>query len=242
MPISGLHNQALMAVPSAERSAPSPAPGPVEWRTSTHLVPYEEAVAFMETRAAVIALRQASECVWLLQHPSIYTAGTSAHDSDLLTAKRFPVFKTGRGGRFTYHGPGQRVAYVMLDLSTRGRDVRAFITALEDWLIATLARFGIAGERHPGQIGIFVGGAKIASIGVRVRRWVSMHGVSLNVDPALEHFSGIVPCGLKDVAVTSLAALDAETDMAKVDQALRDAFEEIFGVTAISANDPTRSP
>lgn len=242
MPISGLHNQALMAVPSAEISAVSPAPGPVEWLTSTRPVPYEEAVAVMEARVAAIARRQASECVWLLEHPSIYTAGTSADDSELLAPGRFPVFKTGRGGRFTYHGPGQRVAYVMLDLSARGRDVRAFVAALEDWLIATLARFDIVGKRHPGRIGIFVAGAKIASIGVRVRRWVSLHGVSLNVDPALEHFSGIVPCGLNDVKVTSLAALGAETDMAKVDHALRTTFEEICGATAISATDPTRSP
>jgi lipoyl(octanoyl) transferase len=180
--------------------------------------------------------------VWLLQHPPIYTAGTSANRSELLAPDRFPVFKTGRGGRFTYHGPGQRVAYVMLDLAARGRDVRAFVTSLEDWLIATLARFGVEGERHPGQIGIFVRGAKIASIGVRVRRWVSLHGVSLNVDPELEHFSGIVPCGLTDTKVTSLAALGAATDMDMVDQALRASFEVVFGVKAISANDPLRAP
>ena len=231
-----------MAMPSAEFKAPSPAPQNVEWETSSRLVPYEEAVAVMEARAAAIALQQASECVWLLEHPPIYTAGTSADPSELLAPNRFPVFKTGRGGRFTYHGPGQRVAYVMLDLSARGRDVRAFVTSLEHWLIATLARFGVEGERHPGQIGIFVDGAKIASIGVRVRRWVSLHGVSLNVDPELEHFSGIVPCGLTDVEVTSLAALGAETDMDKIDQALRTTFEDIFAVTALSANDPMRSP
>jgi lipoyl(octanoyl) transferase len=230
-----------MAVPSAELEVPRPAAQPeVEWLTGTRPVPYEEAVAFMEARVAAIALRQASECVWLLEHPSIYTAGTSADPRELLAPHRFPVFKTGRGGRFTYHGPGQRVAYVMLDLSARGRDVRAFVTALEDWLIATLARFGVTGERHPSQIGIFVAGAKIASIGVRVRRWVSLHGVSLNVDPALEHFSGIVPCGLTDAKVTSLAALGVETDMTEVDQALRTAFAQIFGVKAINANDPTR--
>jgi lipoyl(octanoyl) transferase len=231
-----------MATTLAEFAAPSPAAPRVDWQTSARPVPSQEALEVMEARAAAIALRQAPGCVWLLEHPSIYTAGTSADVSELLTPNRFPVFKTGRGGRFTYHGPGQRVAYVMLDLSTRGRDVRAFVAALEDWLIATLARFGIAGERHPGQVGIFVHGAKIASIGVRVRRWVSLHGVSLNVDPALEHFSGIVPCGLKDVAVASLAGQGAETGMDKVDQALRAAFEEIFAVTAISASDPTRSP
>jgi lipoyl(octanoyl) transferase len=219
---------------------PGPAPQPVEWLTTARPVPYEEAVGVMEARAAAIALRQNPECVWLLQHPPIYTAGTSADQAELLAPGRFPVFKTGRGGRFTYHGPGQRVTYVMLDLSTRGRDVRAFVTALEDWLIATLARLSVEGERKPGQIGILVQGAKIASIGVRVRRWVTLHGVSLNVDPALEHFSGIVPCGLTDTKVTSLAALGAETDMGKVDQALRAAFADIFGVEAINANDPTR--
>jgi lipoyl(octanoyl) transferase len=214
----------------------------VEWQASARLVPYEEAVAVMATRAAAIALRKASECVWLLEHPAVYTAGTSADPSELLAPHRFPVFKTGRGGRFTYHGPGQRVAYVMLDLSRRGRDVRAFVTSLEEWLTATLARLGVAGERGSGQIGIFVGRAKIASIGVRVRRWVSLHGVSLNVDTELEHFSGIVPCGLIDAPVTSLAALGAAADMDEVDRALRGSFEEVFGVTAINANDPLRAP
>jgi lipoyl(octanoyl) transferase len=210
--------------------------------TNERPVPYAEAVAGMETRAAAIAAGDAAECVWLLEHPPLYTAGTSANIAELLSPERFPVFRTGRGGRFTYHGPGQRVAYVMLDLSRRGRDVKAFVTSLEDWLIATLARLGVAGERRPGQIGIFVGGAKIAAIGVRVRGWVSLHGASLNVAPDLEHFSGIVPCGLKDTPVTSLAALGRESDMAKVDQALRASFEDVFGVTAISASDPTRSP
>ncbi len=152
----------------------------------------------MEARVEAISEGEASECVWLLEHPPIYTAGTSADPSELLTPTRFPVFQTGRGGRFTYHGPGQRVAYVMLDLSKRGRDVRAFVTSLETWLIATLASFGVKGERSADNVGIFVEGAKIASIGIRVRHWVSFHGVSLNVDPNLEHFSGIVPCGLVD--------------------------------------------
>ena len=205
-------------------------------------MPYEEAVAAMEGRAASIARGEAPDCVWLLEHPPIYTAGTSAAPSELLTPDRFPVFKSGRGGRFTYHGPGQRVAYVMLDLASRGRDVRAFVRFLEDWLIATLAHLGVEGERLPGQIGIFVRGAKIASIGLRVRRWVTLHGASLNVAPELEHFSGIVPCGLADTPVTSLAALGAETDMDKVDDALRAAFAEVFGVTPLSANDPSRSP
>ncbi len=229
-----------MAIAAVSR-APYPAPQ-IEWLASAAPVPYAEAVAAMDDRVAAIAKGEAQDCVWLLEHPSIYTAGTSADPSEMLTPGRFPVFNTGRGGRFTYHGPGQRVAYVLLDLAARGRDVRAFVTTLEDWLIATLAVLGIAGARQPGQIGIFVAGAKIASIGVRVRRWVSLHGISLNVDPELEHFSGIVPCGLKDVPVTSLAALGAETDMAKVDRTLRAAFEEIFGAEAISATGPSPSP
>jgi len=201
----------------------------VEWLASVELVPYAEAVAVMDGRVAAIARGAAAECVWLLEHPPLYSAGTSADPAELLNPDRFPVFSSGRGGRFTYHGPGQRVAYVMLDLNRRGRDVRAYVGALEDWLIATLAQLGVEGERKPGQIGIFVQGAKIASIGVRVRHWVTLHGVSLNVDPDLEHFSGIVPCGLTGTPVTSLAALGAETEMEKVDRALRAAFAEIFG-------------
>jgi lipoyl(octanoyl) transferase len=202
----------------------------VEWLTSRAPVPYPEAVAAMEAWVAAIASGHASECVWLLEHPPLYTAGTSAAPGELLMPARLPVFKTGRGGRFTYHGPGQRVAYVMLDLDRRGRDVRAFVRALEDWLIAALAALGVAGERRDGQVGIFVGEAKIASIGIRVRRWVSYHGVSLNVDPDLTHFAGIVPCGLTS-PVTSLAALGAETNMTKVDAALRAGFAQVFGAT-----------
>src|SRR5512143_112923 len=221
----------------------APAAGRVEWLTSDVPVPYPDALAVMNAHVAAIADGEASECVWLLEHPSLYTAGTSAKASELLDEGRFAVYRTGRGGRFTYHGPGQRVGYVMLDLTQRGRDVRAFAAALEDWLIATLARLGVKGERRPGAVGIFVGGAKIANIGVRVRRWVSLHGVSLNVAPDLEHFSGIVPCGLEDVKVTSLAALGVETDMAAVDRAFRSTFAEIFGrASSISANDPWRSP
>ena len=231
-----------MATAARERKPMISLGAQVEWLTSRKPVPYPEAIAAMEARTASIALGKAAECVWLLEHPPIYTAGTSADFAELLTPDRFPVFRTGRGGRFTYHGPGQRVAYVMLDLSRRGRDVRAFVRSLEDWLIATLARLGVKGERRPSQIGIFVQGAKIASIGVRVRSWVSLHGVSLNVDPDLEHFSGIVPCGLKHVPVTSLAALGAETDMVKVDQKLRAAFADVFDRQTISANDPSRSP
>ncbi len=205
-------------------------------------MPYEEAVAAMEARAASIAHGEEPDCVWLLEHPPLYTAGTSAAQDELLAPSRFPVFRSGRGGRFTYHGPGQRVIYVMFDLAPRGRDVKAFVTFLEDWLIATLARLGVEGAaRQPGQIGIFVRGAKIASIGVRVRRWVTLHGASLNVAPELEHFSGIVPCGLADTKVTSLAALGAETDMAKVDEALRVAFDALSREAAVSAAS-SRSP
>ena len=201
-----------------------------EWISARAPVPYEAAVAFMEQRAAAIANGRAGECVWLLEHPSLYTAGTSADPAELVSPGRFPVFDAVLGGRYTYHGPGQRVAYVMLDLNARGRDVRRFVTALENWLITTLAAFGIAGERSDSGVGVFVGGAKIASIGVRVRRWVTFHGVSLNVAPNLEHFSGIVPCGLHDTPVTSLEELGAETDMARVDEALRTSFEEVFGL------------
>jgi lipoyl(octanoyl) transferase len=205
----------------------------VEWLTSREPVPYEAAVEALEARAAAILDGRAQEAVWLLEHPPLYTAGTSARLEELLDPSRLPVFRTGRGGRFTYHGPGQRVAYVMLDLSVRGRDVRAFVHALENWLIATLERLGVEGERREGQIGVFVGEAKIASIGIRVRHWVSFHGVSLNVDPDLEHFAGIVPCGL-NAPVTSLAALGIDTDMQRVDGALRSAFEETLG--PVSAN------
>ena len=205
----------------------------VEWVLSREPVPYEAAVEAMEARVEAIAEGRAPEAVWLLEHAALYTAGTSAALEELIEPSRFPVFRTGRGGRFTYHGPGQRVAYLMLDLSVRGRDVRAFVHALEDWLIATLARLGVEGLRREVQIGVFVGEAKIASIGIRVRHWVSFHGVSLNVDPDLEHFAGIVPCG-SNAPVTSLAALGIDTDMQRVDAALRSAFEETLG--PLSAN------
>jgi lipoyl(octanoyl) transferase len=205
----------------------------VDWLVSGEPEPYEAAVQAMEARVAAILEARAAEAVWLLEHPPLYTAGTSAAPEELIEPSRFPVFRAGRGGRFTYHGPGQRVAYVMLDLSVRGRDVRAFVHALEDWLIAALARLGVEGERREGQIGVFVGEAKIASIGIRVRHWVSFHGVSLNVDPDLTHFAGIVPCGLAS-PVTSLAALGIDADMPRVDAALRSAFEETF--QPLSAN------
>jgi lipoyl(octanoyl) transferase len=207
-------------------------PGAVEWRIAPGLTPYPDAVAFMEERAAQIAAGTRPEMVWLVEHPPIYTAGTSAKEADLLDA-RFPVFKTGRGGQFTYHGPGQRVGYVMLDLKRRGADVRGFVHDLEEWLIRTLASFSVKGERRDGRVGIWVArGAredKIAAIGVRVRRWVTFHGVSLNVDPDLGHFSGIVPCGISEHGVTSLHDLGILVSMADVDVALRQAFDEVFG-------------
>jgi lipoyl(octanoyl) transferase len=185
----------------------------------------------MEARVGAIASSRAAECVWLLEHPSLYTAGTSAVPDELLDPTRLPVFRSGRGGRFTYHGPGQRVAYVMLDLNRRGRDIRAFVRSLEDWLIGTLGLLGVEAERRAGQVGIFAGEAKIASIGIRIRRWVSFHGVSLNVDPDLTNFSGIVPCGLS-APVTSLAALGAETNMDRVDAALRASFDTVLAPSA----------
>ncbi len=205
----------------------------VEWRIAPGLTPYPEAVAFMEERAAAIAAGTRPELVWLVEHPPIYTAGTSAKDADLLDA-RFPVFKTGRGGQFTYHGPGQRVGYVMLDLKKRGEDVRRYVQDLEDWLIRSLARFNIKGERRDGRVGIWVAERdgtenKIAAIGVRVRRWVTFHGVSLNVEPDLTHFGGIVPCGIRQHGVTSLAAQGILVGMPEVDAAMKSAFLEVFG-------------
>ena len=205
----------------------------VTWLSSQAPVPYEAAIEAMDARVAAIIEGRMPETVWLLEHPPLYTAGTSAIADELLDPLRFPVFRTGRGGRFTYHGPGQRLAYVMLDLSRRGRDVRAFVRSLEDWLIATLALLGVEGERREGQIGVFVGEAKIASIGIRLRHWGGFHGASLNVDPDLEHFAGIVPCGLRS-PVTSLATLGVDAGIDRVDAALLASFEATIG--AISAN------
>ena len=204
-----------------------------EWVVREGLLPYLEAVAAMETRADAIAKGEADERVWLVEHPPIYTAGTSAREEDLLDA-RFPVFKTGRGGQFTYHGPGQRVSYVMLDLKRRKPDVRAYVHNLEEWLIRTLAQFNVKGERREGRVGIWVarGGGredKIAAIGVRIRHWVTFHGVSLNVEPDLSHFTGIVPCGISEHGVTSLADLGIPVTMADADVAMKLAFQEIFG-------------
>lgn len=219
---------------------------PAGWAVSKGHVAYPDAVAAMEARVADIRGGQAGELVWLLEHPPLYTAGTSAKDKDLLDTERFPVFRTARGGQFTYHGPGQRVAYVMLDLTRRGRDVRAFVGALEAWIIATLRCFNVAGETRDGRVGVWVDRSrpgfprpgfpredKIAAIGVRLRHWVSFHGVSLNVEPDLAHFSGIVPCGIDEagLGVTSLVDLGLTATMDETDAALRAAFEEIFGPT-----------
>ena len=217
---------------------------PVEWRVAANPVPYEEAVAAMGARAAAIADGRAPELVWLIEHPPLYTAGTSARPEELIEA-RFPVHNTGRGGQFTYHGPGQRIAYVMLDLKRRVPDVRRFIVTLEEWIIRTLASFGIDGGRREERIGVWVRrpdkGAghedKIAAIGIRMQRWVTLHGIALNVAPELAHFSGIVPCGVSDAryGVTSLADLGVDASMAEVDAALRREFEMLFGPTKSSA-------
>jgi len=206
--------------------------GSVEWRVSGTLVPYERAVAEMEARVAAIHDGRAPELVWLLEHPPLYTAGTSAAEADLLEPGRLPVFKTGRGGQYTYHGPGQRVAYVMLDLTKHGRDVGCHVWRLEEWMIRVLARFGVMGERREGRIGVWIarGGRedKIGAIGVRVRRWVAYHGLALNVDPDVANYAGIVPCGIAGYGVTSLAALGVKATMADVDAALRDTFDAVF--------------
>ena len=208
------------------------------WAVSKGLVPYPEAVAAMETRAAQIADGESGELVWLLEHPPLYTAGVSAKPSDLLDADRFPVFHSGRGGQFTYHGPGQRVAYVMLDLTKRARDVRAFVAALEAWIVGSLARFNIEGQIREGRVGVWVERRapgippredKIAAIGVKLRRWTSFHGIALNVEPDLSHFGGIVPCGVSEFGVTSLVDLGLPVTMDEVDAALMDSFREVFG-------------
>jgi lipoyl(octanoyl) transferase len=211
----------------------------VGWAVSTEPVGYPEAVAAMEARAAAIANGEAGELVWLLEHPALYTAGVSARAADLIDPDFLPVFRSGRGGQFTYHGPGQRVAYVMLDLRTRGRDARAFVAALQAWLIAALADLGVAGETRCQRIGVWVARPgredKIAAIGVKLRRWISFHGVSLNVAPDLSHFAGIVPCGVTEYGVTSLAELGREVSMAEADAALRRAFVAVFGPLASAA-------
>ncbi|MFV3075678.1 lipoyl(octanoyl) transferase LipB [Niveispirillum fermenti] len=213
----------------------------IEWRISDRNVEYPDALSFMEARVADIRAGIAPETVWLLEHPPLYTAGTSARAGDLLTPMRFPVFQAGRGGQYTYHGPGQRIGYVMLDVQARGGDLHDFVWRLEEWLIRTLAQFAVKGERRCGRVGVWVDMApygqpgvenKIAAIGVRVRRGVSFHGVSLNVEPDLTHFGGIVPCGIREHGVTSLAALGHMVSMVEVDMAMRAAFEEVFAADA----------
>ena len=214
----------------------------VEWITAHTPVGYADALEFMENRVARIAAGEADEAVWLLEHPPLYTAGTSAQPEDLTDPDRFPVFQAGRGGQYTYHGPGQRVAYVMLDLNRRDRDVRKFVCALEDWVIATLADFNVRGERRAGRVGVWVtrpdkapnpdGSVredKIAALGVKLRRWISFHGISINLEPDLSHFEGIVPCGIREHGVTSLVDLGLPVTMADLDAALVSRFDEIFG-------------
>jgi lipoyl(octanoyl) transferase len=222
---------------SSETGDPA-AKGLVDWRISDELVAYPEAVAAMEARVQAIIAGEASEQVWLLEHPPLYTAGTSARDGDLLAPDRFPVYATGRGGQYTYHGPGQRIAYVMLDLNQRGQDLRRYVHDLEDWVIRTLNRLNIRGERRDGRVGIWVADGnredKIAAIGVRVRRWVTFHGIAINVDPDLSHFGGIVPCGIKATqsqpfGVTSLTRLGQLISLPEVDMILRETFDDVFG-------------
>ncbi len=209
-----------------------------QWVVATGRAPYPDAVAFMEARAAAIAAGDALEMVWLVEHPPLYTGGVSAKPTDLITPDRFPVYETGRGGQYTYHGPGQRVVYVMLDLNARTKDVRGFVEALETWVIDTLQAFNVEGHIRPGRVGVWVERKdrgypltedKIAAIGIKLRRWVSFHGISLNVEPELEHFSGIIPCGIAEHGVTSLLDLGLPVTMDEVDYALKNSFESVFG-------------
>ncbi len=209
----------------------------MEWRIDDAPIPYPDALSFMDGRAAAVRDGTAPECVWLLEHPPLYTGGTSAKPHDLVDPERFPVFTTGRGGEYTYHGPGQRIGYVMLDLKARGGDVRAYVRQLEEWIIRTLARFSVTGERRKGRPGVWVRRTdlnapdredKVAALGVRVRRWVTLHGIALNVEPDLSHYAGIIPCGIQDHGVTSLLDLGITASMAEVDMALRAAFTEVF--------------
>ncbi len=213
----------------------------VEWKITEGLTDYDEAVAFMEARAAAIAAGEAGELIWLVEHPPLYTAGTSSKPADLVDADRFPVYETKRGGQYTYHGPGQRVVYVMLDVGARGRDVRAFVKQMENWVIATLDQFNVTGEIRDGRVGVWVvrddkpltvtgqkAEDKIAAIGVRLRKWVSFHGISINVDPDLDHFTGIVPCGITEHGVTSLVDLGLPVTMEDLDVALKATFDTVF--------------
>ncbi len=228
---------AHLSMPNAQRTAVEA----VNWRVSESLIDYPSAIAQMESRVAAIAAGEAAEQVWLLEHPALYTAGTSAQPSDLLTADRFPVFETGRGGQYTYHGPGQRIAYVMLNLNNRGQDVRQFVAVLEQWIINTLTCFGISGERREDRVGVWVqrpdkpplpDGSmqedKIAAIGIRLRKWISFHGISINLEPNLSHFDSIVPCGVQGHGVTSLYELGITASMEDLDIALKQEFEMLF--------------
>lgn len=233
---------------------PLPGSAPAEWRIEPGLTAYPEALAFMEARAEAIRTDAAAELVWLVEHPPLYTAGTSARRQDLIEPDRFPVFAAGRGGEYTYHGPGQRVAYVMLDLKRRREDVRAFVAALEEWIIRTLAAFNVRGERREDRVGVWVvrpdrpplpGGGpaedKIAAIGIRLRKWVSFHGIAINVEPDLSHFAGIVPCGVHDRGVTSLVDLGLPVTITDLDVALKAAFERVFGPTVAVSAHPLRA-
>jgi lipoyl(octanoyl) transferase len=207
-------------------------PSDIEWKISDGLVPYDEALAFMERRAAAIRDGTAKECIWLLQHPPLFTAGTSTDVSELINPLGFPVHEAGRGGRYTYHGPGQRVGYVMLDLEKRGKDIRRFVHALEQWMIDALGQFGVNAHRAEGRIGIWVGEGsaeeKIGALGVRVKRWVTLHGFAINVDPDLSHFGGIVPCGISEFGVTSLVKLGKQIPLTRVDAALERTFHQFL--------------
>lgn len=213
----------------------------MEWKTTDGLTGYDDAVAFMEARATAIAAGQAEECIWLLEHPPIYTAGTSARPADLTDPHRFPVYPTRRGGQYTYHGPGQRIVYVMLDVGTRGHDLRRFVHQLESWVIAALGEFNLRGEIRPDRVGVWIARPdkpllatgepredKIAAIGIRLRKWISFHGISINVEPDLDHFSGIVPCGIAGHGITSLVDLGLPVTMADLDAALRRSFDQVF--------------
>jgi lipoyl(octanoyl) transferase len=232
-----MDDTASIAAATPAPAGPDPAP---EWQRAPGLTPYPEALATMQVRVAAIRAGTAPELVWLVEHAPLYTAGTSARPEELTDPNRFPTYAAGRGGQWTYHGPGQRTAYVMLDLTRRHgsvppRDIGCYVHGLESWLIRALAQFGVTGERRPGRIGIWVvdpqtgAEAKIGAIGVRVSRWVSWHGVALNVAPDLSHFAGIVPCGIREYGVTSLAALGIRASMAEADAALRQAWDEVFG-------------
>jgi lipoyl(octanoyl) transferase len=225
---------------AASRVVARRAGAPIEWRISARAVDYPAALAAMEERVEAIRAGRAREVGWLLEHPPLYTAGTSARAEDLLAPMRFPVFSAGRGGQYTYHGPGQRIVYLMLDLQRRGQDLRGYVWRLEEWVIRALRQFGVDGERRPGRVGIWVvkpdrAEAKIAAIGVRVRRWVTFHGLAINLEPDLDHFAGIVPCGIREFGVTSFADLGLATTMAELDDVLIDTFPEVFEGTRAAA-------